>query len=405
MQNVSVLTVSAIISTTLHAAVARGFPIIWNTPPKRRAWRNLKRRTVILSICFTARRKNNILVYKVYNDGGAFIGIRKKIGSSSGGRKSTAPEELIVVDAGNGDLIVPAHDERYENMIDNAVCGGESQKDYLLCANERNKSATRVTTRSAEFKRYYIQSMGMKWLPRREFIAGKMYKYFKDETELYSYLNRKMRNAYRAEETRRRRCVRRASLHGLDLFCTFTYDDKKMTEKQFRTRLLNTLRHFASRKGWKYMGAWERGDEGRLHFHALMRIPEGTMSGRLEFRREYNPVRGRVEENYVNTFFEKTFGRNTFERVDGTALSYVTAVNYIVKYIVKEGGRMICSRGLSTFFETTIDVEDILCRLHPTEIYDDRKYILFDDFKVWDRNGKYLGTFNRSLLPYLKLVN
>lgn len=50
------------------------------------------------------------------------------------------------------------------------------------------------------------------------------------------------------------RCKRRVALHGLDWFCTFTYDDKKMTEEQFSKKLLNTLRHFASRKGWKYMG-------------------------------------------------------------------------------------------------------------------------------------------------------
>ena len=51
--------------------------------------------------------------------------------------------------------------------------------------------------------------------------------------------------------------------------------------------LLNTLRHFASRKGWKYMVAWECGGEtGRLQFHAIINIPDGTMSGILE-RKDY----------------------------------------------------------------------------------------------------------------------
>lgn len=62
-------------------------------------------------------------------------------------------------------------------------------------------------------------------------------------------------------------------------------------------------------------------------------------------------------------------------------------------------------RGLDTFIETQIAEEDIITALHPDELYDDRKYILFDDFKVWDRNGKFFGTFNRSLLPLLKLVS
>ena len=201
------------------------------------------------------------------------------------------------------------------------------------------------------------------------------------------------------------RCKRRVALHGLDWFYTFTYDDKKMTEEEFSKKLLNTLRHFASRKGWKYMGAWERGETGRLHFHALLNIPEGTMSGEVEKRREYDPVRKKMVTYNINTFFEKTFGRNTFDKLSSLAMRYSRTAEYIVKYLEKDGGRLICSRGLDTFIETQIDEEDIITALHPDEPYDDRKYILFDDFKVWDRNGKCLGAFNRSLLPRLKLVS
>ena len=325
----------------------------------------------------------------MYNDGGAFIGIRTKTNGSSGGRKTAVPEELIVVE-GNENAGCPIHGESYENMPND---GSEA------------KPVRRVTTRAEEFRKYYLESMGMKWLPRREHIASKMYKYFGSEGEMYSYLNRKMRNAYRAASAKRTRCKRRAALHGLDLFCTFTYDDKKMTEETFSKKLLNTLRHFASRKGWKYMGAWERGETGRLHFHALMRIPEGAMSGELEHRREYDPVRKRMVEFDINTFFEKAFGRNTFEKVDGVALRYATAASYIVKYLEKSGSRLVCSRGLKTFIETRIADSDILTPLHPDEVCNDRKYILFDDFRVWGKGGRCLGTFNISLLPQLKLVN
>ena len=153
------------------------------------------------------------------------------------------------------------------------------------------------------------------------------------------------------------------------------------------------------------MGAWERGDKGRLHFHALLNIPEGTMSGEVEERREYDPVRKRMVTNKINTFFEKAFGRNTFDKLSSLAMRYSRTAEYIVKYLEKDGGRLICSRGLDTFIETVVDSEDIICPLHPDEPYDDRKYILFDDFKVWDKNGKCFGVFNRSLLPLLKLVS
>ena len=129
------------------------------------------------------------------------------------------------------------------------------------------------------------------------------------------------------------------------------------------------------------------------------------MSGEVEKRREYDPVRKRMVAYNINTFFKKKFGRNTFDKLSSLAMRYSTTAEYIVEYLEKDGGRLICSRGLDTFIETKIDEEDIITALHPDEPYDDRKYILFDDFKVWDRNGKYLGAFNRSLLPQLKLVS
>ena len=332
-------------------------------------------------------------IYKVYNDGGAFIGIRK-VESNSAPRRKPAPEEPIVVkcdseEEGNAALV---HDEDYENMADSHIC-----------ANEREN--VRITTLSEEFKRFYRQTVGMRWKKRRKYVTDMMRRYFDNEDELQYFVSRKMRNAYRASMARLNRCKRRVALHGLSWFCTFTYDDKKMTEEQFAKKLLNTLRHFACRKGWKYMGAWERGETGRLHFHALLNIPEGTMSGEVEKRREYDPVRKRMVTNKINTFFEKAFGRNTFDKLSSLAMRYSKTAEYIVKYLEKDGGRLMCSRGLDTFIETEVDSEDIICPLHPDEPYDDRKYILFDDFKVWDKNDKCLGVFNRSLLPQLKLVS
>jgi hypothetical protein len=333
-------------------------------------------------------------IYKVYNDGGAFIGIRKTE-SNSAPRRKPVPEEPVVVKYDSeteGNAAAPVHDEGYENMIDPVLCGNECVK-------------VRVATLTEEFKRFYRQTVGMRWKKRRQYVTDKMRPYFDDEDDLQYFISRKMHNAYRASMARLNRCKRRVALHGLDWFCTFTYDDKKMTEEQFSKKLLNTLRHFASRKGWKYMGAWERGEKGRLHFHALLNIPEGTMSGTIEKRREYDPVRKKMVACNINTFFEKTFGRNTFDKLSSLAMRYSKTAEYIVKYLEKDGGRLICSRGLDTFIETQIDEEDIITALHPDEPYDDRKYILFDDFKVWDKNGKCLGTFNRSLLPLLKLVS
>ena len=69
-------------------------------------------------------------VYKVYNDGGAFIGIRK-VESSSAHRRKPAPEELVVIDEG----VELMHDEDYENTIDPVLCGNEAQKIKILQAD------------------------------------------------------------------------------------------------------------------------------------------------------------------------------------------------------------------------------------------------------------------------------
>jgi len=249
--------------------------------------------------------------------------------------------------------------------------------------------------------RWYRESLELKKKRRYSFIASKMAPYFSDKEELHRFLHRKLACRERAKMTKRLRCIRRAALHDMNYFCTFTYDSKKMNEEEFEKKLLNTLSHFASRKGWKYMGTWERGkDTDRLHFHAIMHIPEGTMSGELVKKREYDVKKKRMVERIENTFFEKKYGRNTFEFVDGTALTVNTAIEYIIKYLEKDGGRIICSKGLHTFLETDIDNKDIVCRLREGE---DKKYILFDDFKVY-KDGKELGTISPGVLARAKTV-
>lgn len=61
-------------------------------------------------------------------------------------------------------------------------------------------------------------------------------------------------------------------------------------------------------------------------------------------------------------------------------MRYSKTGEYIVKYLEKDGGRFICSCRADTFIETEVDSEEIKCSQRPDEPYDDRKYILFDDF-------------------------
>lgn len=348
---------------------------------------------------------------KVYNDGSHFVAIRHTEGKK-GARLPRPPEEAIIIEEStvnatnltesikNGEILEEIKvncDKESKELKENNISSEE-----LLPEMQQNIVKSRVSTRSEEFMYWYRQSFGMKREKQREFIASKLRPYFKDEESLFRFVEWKLQLRERADITRRIRCKRRADLHEFNYFCTFTYDSQKMDEKEFERKLLNTLRHFASRKNWKYMGTWERGHENdRLHFHAIMYIPPDKMSGEIITKREFDLKEKRMKDRTLNTFFEERFGRNTFQIIDGAALSVNTALGYVLKYIEKDGGRVICSRGLRTFIETDIDDDDIITRLHED---DDTKYILFDDFTVY-KDGKELGEFSPGVLANAKTVN
>ena len=349
---------------------------------------------------------------KVYRDGGMhYIAIAPSEGYTGVRRKPPPEEPIVVVDQPP----VPAGEENQTEAVsvkeDVSDISTAEELSLPECPDEKvvavaeDITATagepRISTRSEEFLRWYRESLELKKKERYSFIASKMVPYFTDKEELHRFLHRKLACRERAKMTKRLRCIRRAALHDMNYFCTFTYDSKKMNEEEFEKKLLNTLSHFASRKSWKYMRTWERGkDTDRLHFHAIMHIPEGAMSGELVKKKEYDVKKKRMVERIENTFFEKKYGRNTFEFVDGTALTVNTAIEYIIKYLEKDGGRIICSKGLHTFLETDIDNKDIVCRLRAGE---EKKYILFDDFKVY-KDGKELGTISPSVLANAKTV-
>ena len=334
---------------------------------------------------------------KVYKDGSHYIAIRPTEGAGRD-RRVLPPEECIIVDESSD-----VTDSISVAVQGETIQAEEGQKVMSeLSPDEKPEKKFRISTRTDEFLRWYRESVGMKKSEQYRFIASKLAPYFTSQEDLYYFLDKKMYCRKRAETTRRIRCLRRAALHELNYFCTFTYNSKKLTESEFEKRLLTTLRHFASRKGWKYMGTWERGgDTDRLHFHGILYIPEGKMAGKLVQKREYDVKKKRMVEYTENTFFQDRFGRNTFDVIDGTALTLGTAVGYIVKYMEKTGGRMICSKGLRTFIETDIDNADIVAKLREE---DDKKYVLFDDFKVY-KDGKELGKVSPSVLEKAKTVN
>lgn len=194
--------------------------------------------------------------------------------------------------------------------------------------------------------------------------------------------------------------MRKLRLQRWDYFVTFTYSDEQHTEETFRKKLANTLKHLVARKGWKYIGVWERGnDTDRLHFHGIFHIPDGSMIGNLEEVKDYDTRNHHMQTTLQNTHFLKHFGRNDFKpicRPDDVS----NAVKYITKYMEKSGERLVYGGKLPTFFKSDILEDDIAC---PIGI-DDRKALLFDNFTCIN-DGEIIGKVSKEVIDQMPKCN
>ena len=112
---------------------------------------------------------------------------------------------------------------------------------------------------------------------KRELING-LRAYIQDERELKAFVESQLERKLRNYIVKMTRLYRKVYNNDFNYFCTFTYDDKKHTEESFMKSLKNCLKHLSNRKGWKYIGVFERSPEKkRLHFHGIFHIPENAM--------------------------------------------------------------------------------------------------------------------------------
>lgn len=187
------------------------------------------------------------------------------------------------------------------------------------------------------------------------------------------------------------RLMRKLGLQQWTHFCTFTYDSKKLTEEEFRNKFLTCLRHLSHRKGWKYIGVFERSPElKRLHFHGIFVIKE--MVGEIIETKDYSTKNHQMQITHQNTYFLERFGRNDFKPIINN-IGVNDAVKYIMKYIRKTGEKVIYSKHIQTYFVTDILEEDVVCTIGQ----EDGKILLFDDFKSVDfETGEILGQPNKD---------
>lgn len=346
---------------------------------------------------------------KIYSDGSHYIGIphttRPKTdraqrleeiitvyeNDTSDKEKSEVQFELANIDE-NLSLL---EQENFENES-NLPCDKTEKEE------KSKRSVKKVTTWKEIFEALYRKYGNKKKKDRRKAILEEMKPLFKFKQMAEEYVDKQLERKQRNLISRRIRLCRKINLQqDFNYFATFTYDSTKTDEKSFKTRLIRVLSKLAKNKGWKYLGVWERSPEkNRLHFHGLFSIPDGTMpSGGLYEVKDYSIRLGKMQTTYQNTYFLDRFGRNDFEEiVEKTRLG--EAIAYIMKYLEKSGGKIVCSKNLPQYFVSDIWEEDVVCNIGMEE----RKLLLFDDFTCWDE-GVYIGVVSPEIIAQMPKAN
>lgn len=237
---------------------------------------------------------------KVYSDGGHYIGIPYEPNPYAKKRRKV-PEEVITVK------------EHAEEL--SATATAENADENIPAAAKRGKTDTmskeRRMTRKELFEELYQKSAGMKRRERKEFICNEMTPYFKSYELCAEFVEQNLERKHRNMVCRKMRLWRKINQQQFNFFVTFTFDDKLHDEESFQKTLSRCLQHFSSRKGWRYIGVWERApDTRRLHFHGIFCIPEGTLPGKNEEVRDFDTRARKMRTTYQNDFFGKKFGRN-----------------------------------------------------------------------------------------------
>ena len=247
------------------------------------------------------------------------------------------------------------------------------------------------------FEKIYSENKDKSKKEKVENINKELKEHFESEEQLQNFINANLERKKRNLIERRKRLYRKAYLQEWSYFCTFTFNSKKLNEEEFRKKLSNCFKKLSYRKSWKYIGVWERSPiNKRLHFHGIFYTP--TMIGELIEQRDYSTKNHRMQTTYQNTYFLERFGRNDFEEINPQSLSQ--SISYITKYIEKSGERIVYSKNLPTYFISDILDDDIVCTIG----IEDRKLLLFDNFKCWDE-GVLIGEVSPKVISQMEKSN
>ena len=344
---------------------------------------------------------------KIYSDGGHYIAIPHTTRPYKPRRKPK--EEVITVSEEStklqeqmedsapllGDAPIPLEENNDKDRGVEQADGGCEKEGTSV----EKQSRERQMTRKELFEELYEKNINLSCRQRRKAVLNGMRPYFKSEEALQNYVTAQFERKLRNLIARRLRMTRKVNLQDFNFFVTLTYSDELHTEESFKAGVERCLRNFCNRRGWKYIGVWERSPKKkRLHFHGIFYIPEGKMPGTMLDVEDYNFNTRKRQMTHQNTYFNERFGRSDFEDLDKDSIG--NAVAYIVKYIEKSGEKLVYSGRLPQFFLSDVMDEDIVCPF----AMEDKKLLLYDDFGCWDE-GCYMGTVSKDVIRQMPKSN
>ena len=254
-----------------------------------------------------------------------------------------------------------------------------------------------IEVKKQKFETLYKENSDKKKKEKIEAITEELKEDFKSEEQAKEFVKNNLARKKRNAIVRKTRLMRKLNLQEWSHFCTFTYDDNKINEEEFKKKLSNCFKKLCHRKDWKYIGVWERSPtNNRLHFHGIFYIP--NMVGELIEIKDYSTKKHQMQVSQQNTYFLERFGRNDFKKIDPSMIS--NAATYLMKYIEKSGEKLVYSRGLATYFVSDILEDDIVCTIGQ----EDRKILLFDDFYCLDQ-GVLIGKVSKEVIKQMPKAN
>lgn len=242
-----------------------------------------------------------------------------------------------------GEGIKAENDEIAVDFVDAKEVDGGAKNE------EKTPQETRLMTLREVFDELYDSYYALKFKAKKKALLTAMTPYFDTRKRTVEFVEENLLRRRHNNGARYLRALRKCCLNRFDYFVTFTYDDEKMDREQFKKKLKAYLKNKVNRDNWKYFGVWEGWDgKKRLHFHALMYIPDGTMPGELVEMTSYNTSKKRKQTIIANTEFNEKFGRSSIEEI--IVYEQEKAYNYVLKYLNK-GGKSMVSKNCPTFIK------------------------------------------------------